>query len=112
MKLILRLLLSGLAVFVTAKVLSGGVHLDSYFTALLVAVILGVINFTIKPIIKILTLPINLITLGLFSFIINALMVMLVDYFVKGFEVQNFIWALLFSLLVSIINSFLSKLVD
>jgi putative membrane protein len=112
MKLVLRLLLSGLAVFVTAKVLSGGVHLDSYFTALLVAVILGVINFTIKPIIKILTLPINLITLGLFSFIINALMVMLVDYFVKGFEVQNFIWALLFSLLVSIINSFLSKLVD
>ena len=110
MNIVLRLLVSGVAVFISAKLLSKGVYLDSFFTALLVAVVLGVINFTVKPVIKILTLPLNLITFGLLSFVINALMILLVDYFVAGFRVQNFIWALLFSLLLSVINSFLSRL--
>jgi putative membrane protein len=113
MGIIIRLLLNALSVFATSYILNyfapNSVHLDSFLTAILVAIILGVINWTIKPLIGLLTLPINLVTLGLFSFIINALMIVLVDYLVKGFEVKNFLWALAFSVVLSIINSVVSK---
>ncbi|MEN9327483.1 MAG: hypothetical protein RI947_291 [Candidatus Parcubacteria bacterium] len=109
MGLIIKLLVSGLAVFITAYLLPG-VIVDSFVTALIVAVVLGIINTVIKPVILLLTLPVTLITLGLFTFVINALMILLTSALVDGFDVANFWWALLFSLVLSIVSWFLESL--
>ncbi len=109
MGLILNLLVSGLAVFITAQFLPG-VSVDSFIIAILTAIVLGLINMFIKPIINILTLPINLLTLGLFSFVVNALMILLASHFVTGFHVNGFIAALLFSIVLSLVNSVLNSL--
>lgn len=109
MSLLVKIVINAIAVFVAAKMLSG-VHVDSLTTALVVAIILGVVNGFIKPILFLLTLPLTILTLGIFSFILNALMVLLVDAVVPGFSVNNLLWALLFSLVVSIISSFLESL--
>jgi putative membrane protein len=104
MKLILRILLSAIAVVILAKILPG-VGVDSYLTAIIVAVVLSLLNFIVKPILVILTLPVTIITLGLFLLIINACIILLADYFVNGFSVSNIWWALLFSLLLSLLQS-------
>ena len=79
-------------------------------SALLTAVILALVNMIIRPIVKVLTLPINILTLGLFSLIINAAMLWIVDHFVKGFSVSGFWGYFLGALAISIINSVLYKL--
>lgn len=109
MKLVMKLLVSSLAVFIAGSILPG-VSVDSFITAVLVAVVLGAINLILKPILVILTLPITIVTLGMFAFVINALLVLLVNYLVPGFKVDGFLNALLFSLVLSIINWFLSSL--
>ena len=109
MGIIISLLLTGVAVFLTDKILSG-VTVDSFITAIIVAVVLGIANAVLKPILTILTLPINLMTLGLFTFVINALIVILVSMIIPGFHVDNFIWALLFSVVLSVVNSVLGML--
>ena len=96
-------LLSALAIFITSEVVPG-FTVDSFQTALIVALILGIVNAIIKPILVILTLPINILTLGLFTFIINALMILLVDYFVPGFSVQGFTPALIAAFILWIIS--------
>jgi putative membrane protein len=111
MKLLIRLAISTLSIIIATYILHQGVTIDNYQTALIVAVVLGVVNFFVKPIVTALTLPITLITLGLFMFVVNALMVLLVDYLIPGFSVHGFLWALGFSLLVSLISSFLNTLV-
>ncbi|MBI4226127.1 phage holin family protein [Candidatus Roizmanbacteria bacterium] len=103
MRLVLNLLINGFAVFVAARLLPG-VIIDSFFTAVLVSVGLGIVNIFIKPIVLLMTLPINIVTLGLFTFIINGLMVILVSTFIPGFVVQNFGWAMLFSLVLWAVN--------
>jgi putative membrane protein len=97
MKLILRILLSALAVVILAKILPG-IGVDSYTTAIIVAIVLSLLNFIVKPILVILTLPITVLTLGLFLLIINAIIILLADNLISGFEVTNIWWALLFSL--------------
>jgi putative membrane protein len=109
MKLLIRILLSALAVVVLAKILPG-VDVDSYWTAILVAIVLSLLNFIVKPILVILTLPVTLLTLGLFLLIINALIILLADYLVTGFDVNGIWWALLFSLLLSLVQSVLFSL--
>ena len=109
MGIIINLIVNGFAVFVTGYLLSG-VKIDSFVTALIVSVVLGIVNTIIKPILTILTLPLTVITLGLFSFIINGLMILLVSYFVKGFVVVNIWWAILFSIVLSIVSWFLNLL--
>ncbi|MCX5785503.1 MAG: phage holin family protein [Elusimicrobia bacterium] len=109
MKIIVHLILSTVAVFVTAKILPG-VTLDGFVTALVVAVVLGAVNTVLRPILIILTLPINILTLGLFTFVIIGGMVQLVSWLVPGFHVANFWWALVFALVLWIINAFLSRL--
>lgn len=104
MKLIVRILLSALAVVLLAKILPG-VGVDSYTTAIIVAIVLGLLNFIVKPILIILTLPITILTLGLFLLIINALIILLADKFVSGFTVDSIWWALLFSLLLTFLES-------
>lgn len=111
MRLILKLILNTLAVAVTAYVLPG-VHVDGPMTAVVVAIVLGVINVVVKPLLVLLTLPITVLTLGLFLFVVNALMILLTDWVVPGFEVAGFWWALLFSLVVSLVGSFLSALAN
>lgn len=108
MGILINWFLSALAIFVAAYVLPG-VDLESFVTALVVAVVLGVINAFIKPVILILTLPINILTLGLFTFVINALVILLVNAVVPGFKVDGFLWALIFSILLSVINIILLK---
>lgn len=109
MSVVMNLLINALAVFVTAYILPG-VKVDSFITAVIVAVVLAVVNALLKPIIILLTLPINIITLGLFTFIINGLLILLVSNIVKGFSVENILWAIIFSLVVSIVNSVLHGL--
>jgi len=109
MMIIVRLLLNGLAVFLADQLLSG-IQVKDYLTDLIVAVVLGIANMILKPILTILTLPINMLTLGLFTFVINAVIVLLVSVVVPGFHVENFLWALLFSVVLSLINGFFSAL--
>lgn len=101
---VVRFLLSGLAVLLTAYLLPG-VDVTHYGYALLVAAVLGLANAIVKPILIILTIPITIVTLGLFLLVINALVIMIVDYFVPGFHVEGFWWALAFSLILSVFNS-------
>lgn len=106
MRFFLNLLIGGLAVFVSAYILPG-VRVDSFLTALIVAVVLGAANAFIKPLLVFLTLPVTVLTLGLFIFVINALLVLLVARLVPGFVVDSFWTALLFSLVLSAISWFL-----
>lgn len=101
---LIRFLLSGLAVLLTAYLLPG-VDVKHYGYALLVAVILSLANLIVKPILVIFTIPITVLTLGLFLLVINAIIILLVDYFTPGFEVDGFWWALAFSIILSIFNS-------
>lgn len=80
---------------------------SDWLAALIAAIVLGVANAFIRPLLVLLTLPVTILTLGLFIFVINALIVMLVDYLVPGFEVAGFWWALLFSFVVSLVSWFL-----
>ena len=109
MKFILRILLSALAVVVLAKILPG-VGVDTYTTAIIVAVVLSLLNFIVKPILVILTLPVTIITFGLFILIINAIIILLADRLITGFSVDTIWWALLFSLLLSFLQSILFSL--
>ncbi|APQ17887.1 phage holin family protein [Maribacter hydrothermalis] len=112
MNLILRILLSAIAVVILAKVLPN-VSVDSYMTAVIVAVVLSLLNLLVKPILVILTLPVTIVTLGLFLLIINAIIILLADKLIDGFTVENIWWALIFSLLLSFLQSiFFSLLKD
>lgn len=104
--MLLNLVVSTLAVFITAYILPG-VKVDGLVTAFIVAIILGALNMFIKPILVLLTLPLTILTLGLFTFVINALLVLLVGSLVQGFRVDGFLWALIFGLTLSIIRAFL-----
>lgn len=111
MKLILRLLLTALAVVILSYVLPG-VTVEGYFSAILVAVVLALLRLTVKPIIILLTLPVTIVTLGLFLLFINAFIILLADYFVSGFSVASIWWALLFSLLLSFLQSMLFSMLE
>jgi putative membrane protein len=107
---IVRFLLSGLAVLLTAYLLEEGVHVEHYGYALLVAALISISNVVVKPILIIFTIPITILTLGLFLLVINAIIILLVDYFVPGFRVDGFWWALAFSLIMSVFNSMFGTL--
>lgn len=103
------LLINSLIIFFGAYLLDG-VSVKNYLTALGVAILLGLINIFIKPLIIFLTLPLTILTLGLFIWVINAWMIMLIDKLVEGFTVRNFWWALLFGLFISILNGILFRI--
>lgn len=109
MRFILRLLIYGLAVFLAAYILPG-VHVTSVWIAILVALILTLLNFTLKPLLVILTIPITILTLGIFLLVINTLIILAADALIDQFEVDGFWWALLFSVLLSLINSLFQRL--
>jgi putative membrane protein len=101
---IIRLILSALAVFICATVLPGA-HVDGFLIAIVVAGVLAILNVLVKPILVILTIPITFLTLGLFLLVINTILILLVDWLVPGFTVDGFWWALLFSILLSMVNA-------
>ena len=105
--MITRLMISALAVLITAYTLDG-VTVEPWWWALLVAVVLGFVNAWIRPLVKLFALPINLLTLGLFTFVINGLMVLLCSWALKPhFEVANLGWAIGFSIVLTLVNWFL-----
>lgn len=110
MNTILRFLLSGIAVLLTSYLLESGVHLKNFGQALLVALVLSIANVIVKPLLIVFTIPITIISLGLFLLVINAIIILIVDYFVPGFTVDGFWWALAFSLILSIFNSMIDDL--
>jgi putative membrane protein len=104
MHILLNILVSAVAVLVTGKLLSG-VTIDGFGTAVLVAIVLGIVNAVLGPALFYLTLPINVLTLGLFTFVIIAGLVMLTAAIVPGFRVASFWWALGFAFVLALVNS-------
>jgi putative membrane protein len=104
MSILINWLVSALVILAAAYLLPG-VHIAGFTTALVVAIVLGVINAFIKPVLIILTLPITILTLGLFTLVINALLILLTSKIVPGFVVDNFWWAILFSIVLSVIKA-------
>ena len=94
-----------------ASQLIPGISVDGVGSLLAAALILGVINAILRPVLILLTLPITIVTLGLFLLVINALIIMIAGAWVKGFVVDGFWWALIFSILLSVISSILEKIV-
>jgi putative membrane protein len=110
MTLIANWIISAIAILVTAYLLPG-IHVSGFWTALVVAVVLGIVNAVLKPLLIIFTLPVTILTLGLFMLVINAALVMLTSLLVDGFKVDGFWWAVAFSLVLSTVNWFLFRLV-
>ena len=84
--------------------------MDGFFAAIIIAVVLSLLNFVVKPILVILTIPLTVVTLGLFLLVINALIILMADSIITGFYVDGFWWALLFSLVMSLTNALLIDL--
>lgn len=108
--LIVKWLLTALAVFLVGYFLPG-IHVADFPTALVVALVLGILNVTLRPVLKILAFPITILTLGLFAFIVNGFTFWLVGKFIDGFIIDTFWWAVLGALLVSIVSAMLNHLV-
>ncbi len=110
MRFIIQLIISTLAVLITAYFLPG-VRIDgnNFFIALEVAAVLAFLNAIIKPIMIVLTIPITIVTLGFFLLAINAFIILLASRLVDGFHVDGFWWALLFSLILSVVTSILES---
>ena len=109
MNIIINWFISALVILVVAYILPG-VTVTGFVAALAVALVLGLINALVKPLLVVLTLPITVVTLGLFIFVINAALIMLAASIVPGFQVDGFLWALVFSLILSIANAFVKPL--
>ncbi|MGI5826374.1 MAG: phage holin family protein [Patescibacteria group bacterium] len=107
---ILFFIISAVAIALAAYLIPG-VMIQNFLSLILVAIVWGIINVLIRPLILLLTLPINILTLGLFTFVINALLVLLVSAIVPGFKIRDFGSALLFAIVVWLINWFLSALI-
>jgi putative membrane protein len=104
--------------FITAAVAYGlsiilkGVHIPNFIDALILVIVLAILNTFIKPILIILTLPITIITMGLFLFVLNALIILLADKLMDGIRIDGFWWALIFSLILSVASSVVFSLVE
>ncbi|WP_455170247.1 phage holin family protein [Aegicerativicinus sediminis] len=106
MKLLIRLLVTGILVLLIANFLPG-VQVESYLSAVIVAIVLALLNVLLKPILVILTLPVTILTFGLFLLVINAIIILLASSLIGGFDVDGFWIAVLFSILLSICQAIL-----
>jgi putative membrane protein len=111
MKLLLRLVISTLAVLVGAHLIPG-VSVESFTTAIVVAIVLGILNTFLRPVLQILALPITILTLGLFYFVVNVFIIYLASFLVDGFYISNFLSALFFGLVVSLVSAVLGMFLD
>lgn len=101
---LVRLVLVGIAVYFLPNLL-GGVYVDTVQTAVLVALVMSVLNTFVKPILTLLSLPITILTLGLFYLVVTAVIVYLCDWLIDGFTIDGFLTAVIFSFCLSIVNS-------
>jgi putative membrane protein len=104
--IILQLILGGIAVIITGYLLPG-VIVEDFWTGIVIAALIALLNITIKPVLIILTIPITIFTLGLFILFINAILILIAAWIVPGFSVGGFWWAFLFGLILALINSLL-----
>jgi len=111
MTLLLVWILNAVALLVVAYILPG-IVVASFWSAMWAALVLGLINMLVKPLFVLLTLPITIVTVGLFLFVINALMFWLAGSILKGFQVNGFWWAVGGALLYSLISGFLTNLIN
>ncbi len=109
--LIISWIVYTLAIIISAYILPG-VAVNNFWTALITAFVLALLNMFIKPILILFTLPLNLLTLGLFTFVINALLILLAAQIVPGFRVDGFGWALLFGIILALISTVLFSIVQ
>lgn len=110
MKLILKILITSGLVLLISELMSG-IQIDGFVSALCVAIVLGLLNIFIKPIFVLLTLPFTIVTLGIFLLVINAIIIIICDNIVGGFNVDSFWTAVLFSIILSISQSIIYKMV-
>lgn len=110
MYLFIRWLITAVAILITAYLISG-VEVSGLWAALWVAVFLGLFNVILRPVLILLTLPLNILTLGLFTFVINALLALLVSTIIQGFYVEGLLSAILFSIVLSAISYILNTLI-
>ncbi len=103
MPFLVKVIVTSIAVVIGAHILPG-VDVADYLTAIVVAFVLGILNAVLKPLLIVLTIPVTVFSLGLFLLVINAFIILLTDYFVKGFDVAGFWAALIFSILLSLLN--------
>lgn len=106
MDFLIKILITALAIFITARLLDG-VKIKSFGTSIWAALLLLVLNMTITPILQIISIPITILTLGIFAFIVNAFVVYLSSKLISGFEIRSFGWALIFALVLALVKSFL-----
>ncbi len=104
MNLIIRLLVTAIVAYLLTWILPG-VHFAGFTGAVIFAVVLSLLNLFVRPILKLLGLPLTIITLGLFTLVINAIIILIADYFIDSMEVNGFLWALIFSILLSVVTS-------
>ena len=104
MNLIIRLLVTAVVAYLLTMILPG-VHFTGFAGAIIFAIVLGILNLIVKPVLSLLGLPLTIITLGLFALVINAVIILIADYFIDSMTVDGFGWALVFSILLSIITS-------
>lgn len=104
--ILLQIVLGAISVLIVQYILPG-VQVDDFLTAVVVAALIALLNITVKPILIFLTIPITLLTLGLFLLVINAILILLAAEIVPGFNIDGFWWAVLFSFLLSLVNSLL-----
>jgi putative membrane protein len=109
--LIVRWVLNAFALYIVAKILPG-IHLSDFFSALIAVVVIGLVNALIKPLLFLLTLPVTIVTFGLFALVLNALMLMLASALTPGFKIDGFGTALLGSILLSVITTVLHSFVQ
>ena len=109
MKFLVRLLITAVVAYGLSMILKPHIIIDSFSTALVFVIVLGILNAIVKPILILLTLPISILTLGIFLLIINVLMVILADKFVEGIHIDGFWWAFIFGILLSFLSSAISK---
>ncbi|MEP6595979.1 MAG: phage holin family protein [Ginsengibacter sp.] len=110
MRFILNILIAAIVVYVLSKLLAPHVVINSFTTAIIFALVLSILNFIVKPLLIILTLPLTLITLGLFLLVVNVIIILLADKFVSGIKIDGFLWAFIFGLLLSIVTTVLNRL--
>ena len=111
MRFILKFIIVSLAVFLVSKFLKG-IYFQSALSAFIFVAVFGILNILVKPLLVLFTIPITILTLGLFLFVINAVIVLIADAVIPGFDVANFWWALLFSIIISVIQSVTEVLFD
>jgi putative membrane protein len=110
MKFIVKILITALVVYFLSKALEPHIRVQAFSTAIIFALVLAILNFVVKPLLVILTIPLTIVTLGLFLLVINMIIVLLADKFVSGIKIENYTWAFIFSLILSIVTLVLNRL--